>query len=302
MSTRSIIGTTDNTTFEGIYCHFDGSPNSMAPTLAKIITRDGADALPVLTGQVEVATGGATSSWESLSADMAAADIELPYPTQQEYFENVAGKDRNAGLCYLYAQMMMEREDGRERMAEGYGVANLGHPIRFEGKVADRDPDVGMCEWAYLFTEDLTMVVYEIGRGLMEVERFTRDDLAAMVAGDEAVMQRLLHAECGADFSRCCHMAWFHDRSVPAESRRLSMQEWVGVEPLRPASAIGAIVGGRRYEFTGSGASRHGKWEVGVKDRKGNVPMFEQLPGSELKPLPGVELIYPQTKADLVAA
>lgn len=300
MSTRSIIGTTTGTTFEGLYCHFDGYPTSQVPALAQIITRDGHDALPILTGATQAARGGATASWESLVAEMPAADTELPFADRSDWIESVPAKDRDPGIGHLYTHLSMGRDNARDSIVEGYGTVHLDSPIRFSGTLSDPHAQTGWCEWAYLFTEDLTLVVFEIADGLVEVGRFTREDLAALADGDESIRERVGHAECGEDYSRCSHYAWVHDDGVPQASRRLSMREWLGIEPLRPMSATGAVVGRRRYEFTGSGGSRHGNWEVSVKGQKAMVPVF-RLEGNTYAPLPGVELIYPPTRETVAA-
>lgn len=303
MSTRSIIGTTDGTTFNGIYCHFDGYPSNMVPALAKIITRDGADALPVLTGREKRARGGVTANWDSLTPEMPSPDTELPYPDYRTYFDKVPVSERDPGLSALYVHLDSGSPDERrDQVIEGYGTVMTANPIRFSGTVTDPDVDAGLCEWAYLFTDDLTVVVYEIGDRLTEVGRFTREDLAAITEGDEEACKRIRYTECGKNFSRCCHMAWFHDETVPDESRGLGMLEWLGIEPIAPNRAIGGNIGGKRYEFTGGGKSHGRTWEMSVKGG-GYVPAIAlDARGRRIKPLADVELVFPPTKAEFEAA
>lgn len=225
--------------------------------------------------------------------------MELPYPDRSTYFDNTPTGSVDPGLLALYTHLDMSGEDNRDQLAEGYGSLSTGNAIRFCGTITDSHAATGWCEWAYLFTDELTLLVFEIADGLTEVARFSRSDLLALAAGDEGVAKRVAHAECGEDYSRCAHVVWVHVKAAPEESKRLSMREWVGLEPLRPMSAIGAIVGGRRYEFAGGGGLRHGKWEVSVKGEKARVPVFSQRKG-QLVPLPRVELIYPPVAADVV--
>lgn len=296
MSTRSIIGTTDETTYDGIYCHYDGYPSGMVPALAEIIVRDGAEALPVLSGRESRASGGPTTSWSSVVPEMPAPTTKLPYPDRETYYDKVPPDKRDPGIESLYVHLDMCRKNGRDRVIEGYGTVQTMHPMRYSGILGGAEVDFDI-QWVYLFTDDLTLIVFEGTEPIMEVGRFTYDDLVAITAEGDAIMKRLSQAECGEDYSRCCHVVWAHVKDVPKASKNLSMQEWIGSRPLNPMSAIGAVVNGRRYEFTGSGGTRHGKWEVSVKGQQAMVPMFSQK-RNEFTPLPGVELIYPPTRAD----
>lgn len=307
MSTRSIIGTTDGTTFTGVYCHSDGYPSHMVRALAKIITRDGEAALPVLTGQEKRARGGETANWDCLEPEMPSADTEPPYPDFRTYVDNVPVGERDSGIVALLGHLTFD-PDGEKRgqVIEGYGTVMTRNPLRFSGAVTDREADTGWCQWAYLFTDDLTVIVYEIGEGLTEVERFTRDDLAAITEDDEATCQRIRYAECGKNFSRCNHVAWAHDDTAPDESKRLGMLEWLGVEPISLDQATGAVVKGERYEFTGGGRSNGPEsrriWELSIKGG-GYLPALRMdSRGRFTKTLPGVELILPPTKAEFEAA
>lgn len=300
MSTRSIIGTTTGTSFEAAYCHYDGYPTHQLPILAGLITRHGQRALDVLTGHTGAAPYGPIAAWASIGLDTPAYDVELPYESSSDYYANTAREDRDPGLCTVYPHLSSvpttERGEVRNLIAEGFGIG-----INSGRRFTESD-NLGMCEWAYLVTEDLTLIVSEIHESsqLVEVARFTREELAALAGGDAEQATRVQHAECAEDFSRCSHMAWVHEE-VPEEARRLSMQEWIGTTPLRVSSAIAAVVAGKRYDFTGSGSLRRGKWEVGVKGSSTMLPVFSQDRSNNRAPLPGVELIYPTTKAELVS-
>lgn len=302
MSTRSIIARTDSTTFDGIYCHFDGYPSAMAPALAAIVTRDGHDAVGVLTGTRERHEGGTVGDWTSIAEDMPSATTELPYPTFQEYIEHLPhGEQSDPGIRSLYTALGMgDDATARARVTEGYGYAGPpGGGISFSGRVRGR-PDTAWCEWVYLLNDDLTLSVYEPGeRGLVRAARFTHRQLAALHAGDKSMLRRVEAAECGQGYSRCSHYAWAHEKDVPKESAGLSMRQWLALDPLSPRDAIGAIENGRRYEFTGSSSSRNGMWLVAAKGQEAKLPVCQSIRG-ELTPLPGVELIYPPTKMQRV--
>lgn len=302
MSTRSIIGTTDGITYEGIYCHFDGYPTGMVPALAKIIARDGAAALPVLTGEESRARGGQTATWDSINPEMPNPDTELPYPDRGTYLKNVAVEDADQGLMSLYTHLEMSRpdEDGRDSVIEGYGSVQTTHPLRFSGPLDKAEVPFDI-EWVYLFTEDLTLLVFEGVDPIVEVERFTRDDLTALVAGDKAVEDRVELAECGKDYVRCSHVAWFHDDTAPDESKHLGMRQWIGAEPLHRDQAVAAIVGGTRYEVTGSSQVQNRTLSLFLKGGDALPVAKTNARGEPTRTLPGIELVYPPTKPEVEA-
>ena len=306
MSTRSAIGTTDGTTFSAVYCHFDGYPTGIVPDLARIITRDGADALPILLGEVQTARGGKTTSWESLVSEMPAPDTQLPYPEHFDYLDKVPAEERDRGISSLYSHLAGHRgseDEARDCIVEGYGTVLTERPgIRFSGTLPNAD--TGWCEWAYLFDQNLTLHVFECTGTLVERAQFTTADLAALAEGDASMHERVGQAECGEDWSRCSHYAWVHDDTVPDESRYLSMSQWLGKEPIPYDRAIAAHLPGRseRVEFSGGGSSSGSTWSMHVKGGGGeSVPVFNVNGRGKRVLLPGVRLIYPQTKAEVAA-
>lgn len=304
MSTRSIIGTTDGTTFEGIYCHFDGYPTNMGLALAKIITRDGADALPVLLGEESRARAGKAGTWDSLVPEMPAPDTALPYEDRSAYIDAVPDDEQDPGVHALYTHLGMGSDEStaRDHVIEGYGVISTHGTIRFSGTV--KATDTGWCEWAYLFDENLTLRVYDCQSSLIlrEVAQFTVADMAKIASGDDEAVKRLGHAECGENYERCTHVAWAHDRDAPEESQRLGMLQWLGRRPIPAHDAIAAIVGGTRYDVTGSYQVRNRVLSLRLQggddlpvartDQRGNVVLI----------LPDVELVFPPTKPELAKA
>lgn len=302
MSTRSLVGTIDGTTFDGIYCHYDGYPAHMVRQIAAIIARDGARAFPVFAGKEVKARNGSTA-WDSLSAYMPHPDTELPYPDNVDYFDNVPANEREPGVLALYAQVSSKQDvaAARDQIIEGYGVAAATELPRRSGEVGDSEVNTGWCEWAYMLTDDLSLVVLQPRDGLVEVERFTYEDLLAITAEDPATCERIQHAECGKDYSRCVHYAWWHDDTVPQESRSLGMREWLGLEPTTLDRAVAVVVGGQRHTLTGGGSSRGTTWVMRTTDGK-DIPVIRRERGkSKDRPLPGVELILPPTKVEMTA-
>lgn len=304
MSTRSIIGTTDGSDYEGIYCHFDGAPTHMLAHLARIVATRGSEGVEVLAGQRPRPEGGYARGWSFIASDMPALPETLPYPDYSSWAEanpDPLSRDRRWQLLYNALGPVPTRES-RNAITAGYGAtiacADAMMPPVFAGTLG-RESTLGMCEWAYLFTEDLSVLVCEARASLVEVACFTYEELVALADGDEELRDRVQVAECGEGFSRCSHMAWAHDSSVPEESRGLSMREWIGRDPMGPESAVAAIVDGERVEFTGSGMLRDGNWAVSVKGRSEMVPVYRQQ-GITRVPLPGVALIYPPVREDML--
>lgn len=309
MSTRSAIGTTDGTTFSAVYCHFDGYPTGIVPDLARIITRDGADALPILLGEAQTARGGKTTSWESLVSEMPAPDTQLPYPEHFDYLDKVPAEERDRGISYLYSHLAGHRgseDEARDCIVEGYGTVLTKRPdIRFSGTLPNAD--TGWCEWAYLFDQNLTLHVFECTGTLVERAQFTTADLAALAEGDTSMRERLGRVECGEDWSRCSHYAWVHDDTVPDESRYLSMSQWLGVDPIPYDRAIAAHISpeygktkAKRVEFSGGGHLSGNLWCMSTKDGE-FVPVYtvDKHGSGERHLLSGVHLVYPQTKVEV---
>lgn len=310
MSTPSIIGTTNGTTFKGIYCNYDGYPTHMGRALAEIITRDGADAIPVLTGAEARARAGKPGVWDSIAPEMPAPDTVLPYPDRSTYLNSVDQGDADAGVFALYVAVenlsaCIRRDEGeqdpRDYVVEGYGSILKAGGVGLSGTLHSACP-TSAGEWAYLFDENLTLHVYESLDSLSEVAQFTVADMAAIASGDEDAVKRLSHAECGENYERCSHVAWAHDPDAPEESQRLGMLAWLGREPIPERDAVAVIVGGTRYEVTGSSQIRNGRLSLHLQggddlpvaktDRRGNVVAL----------LPGIELVMPPTKPELAKA
>jgi hypothetical protein len=62
-----------------------------------------------------------------------------------------------------------------------------------------------------------------------------------------------IEAECGENFERCRHYAWFH-KLLPQTSN-LSAQTWLGRRPLQFRDAVAFIIDGKRYAATVNGGN-----------------------------------------------
>lgn len=132
--------------------------------------------------------------------------------------------------------------------------------------------------------------------------RFTREDLVALAAGDKTAVAAVERAECGEDYERCGHYAWVHDKTVPGESRNLSMGAWLGREPIPLDRAVGVICDGIRHETGGGSSVQYGV--MSLYTRRGVYIPVAQVDrrGDGMEPFAGIELIFPPTKAEMAEA
>lgn len=244
MSTRSIIGTyTSDTTYTGLYCHFDGYPSGQIPALAAIITRDGKHGADVLTGKADHADGQRVSDWMSLCESVPSSTAPMPYPTYDAYMKaHPTWRDRTAGENLAY---QTRDRSGTDYIIGGYGIAGT---IKGDGldRVAFGEMPLSgkglssFIEWVYLITDDLTVVVYENGDlfdtpggTLVERGRFTVDvlrELSGMGVAAAVKDERLRIVECGKAFEHCSHVAGAH---VPdAEDPDQSMKSWLATHTM----------------------------------------------------------------------
>lgn len=295
MSTRATIATTTNgTTYTGVYCHYDGYPTACVPQLAAILTRDGAPARERLTA----------NAWDSLAADTLPMDTPLPYPTVAEYRKAVAAEDQDYAIISLYMEHESYRGKRGDQIIPGYGTAIPGSAMSTYSGAIPNFGDENWAEWAYVIDADLTVTVYELdgtaGAGTLRAT-FTAQDLAAVAVQDPEALARVQAAECGEDYERCSHIAWFHDTTVPEESRHLSMAQWLGREPIPCDKAVSGTRNGKHYEFSGSGMRQGGKWSLCVKGSREYVPVCTVDKDGVQRRLPGMALTFPPTKAEVLA-
>jgi hypothetical protein len=154
----------------------------------------------------------------------------------------------------------------------------------------------GSAEWLYVFDEE-------------QKKLFVRDlnhnkDLEPIaLSGPEPDWTKV---ECGENFERCRHYAWFH--GLLPKTSNLSTQTWLERRPLEFRDAIAVIVSGRRYRMTGSGGDasymrrQHpaGTWVSSViagNGRRLEIPTAVRT-SDGFKPAPGVVWVYPPTKSN----
>ncbi len=95
MSTRSIIGVRNGDTIEGTYCHFDGYPEHMYPTLCALVARDGA---ATVIATIKSATRG---GWSSLAFDAEEVSRPHNYKFVAGYGDQYTDMDEDPSLIVL---------------------------------------------------------------------------------------------------------------------------------------------------------------------------------------------------------
>ncbi|HXA78710.1 MAG TPA: hypothetical protein VNV41_16365 [Candidatus Acidoferrales bacterium] len=159
-------------------------------------------------------------------------------------------------------------------------------------------------EWGYIFDE---------ARNRMFV-RDIRHDAESLIELSEPEPDWAV-IECGENFERCSHYAWFH--GLTPKTSNLSTQAWLGNREMDFHDAIAFIIDGKRWAATGSGGNSdfyntplarkhmgHSKpfprnaWVASVRAKNGrriDAPVAVMV-GHDYKPFPGVTWIFPPTK------
>lgn len=231
MGTRAFIGhlpTPD--TYAARYVHWDGSPRSLGPTLAALITRDGA-------ADTVEAIMSAQAGWSSVderTPDPAGAvpDATADYWTPEHYAHLIQTGtyspeqyDVRPGLGIAYAD------------PEHYTLAGA-----ISADAATISAPGGWTEWGYLI---------DPAYGSLYVVDATSREIVATVPLDALGEADWTGIECGTGWEQCSHYAWVHDANAPRESR-VTMRQWIGAEPLTQRDATAVICDGVTYVLTGT--------------------------------------------------
>ena len=152
------------------------------------------------------------------------------------------------------------------------------------------------CEWLYAFDEEQNkLFVRDIG---------AKEDVVVVdLAGPEPDW---VAVECGENFERCGHYAWYH--GLTPKTSNLSTQTWLGKRSLEFRDAIAFIIEGKRYKVTGCGRNSnyfnsHGRkfprdtWVATVQAKNGQRVdiAVAKITGSGYLPFDGVTWVYPPT-------
>ncbi len=280
MSTNGIIArSTGEGTFRGRYHHWDSYPSGLGVALVELyrghFKRDLEKMLRFLLDQ--------HTGWSTI----VSRDFKL-----KPGYTNVA--QRPEGMSYDdFANLPLNRRP--QCYCHGHR--------KEEGFIADHATDCG-ASWAYVFEQiDDKPVMHILYSERNQDEQIAWKD-AGTVKLDNANEINWTPIECGENFERCGHMAWFH--GVVPKTCNLSMQTWLGHRPLDPIhDPIGYVINGKKYKATGCGGTSgyvpgqhpRGTWVASLitqNNRRINLPIARQTQdGYEL--LSSVTAIYPPT-------
>ena len=200
---------------------------------------------------------------------------------------SIVGED-----CYCHPQNSKRSEfKGRKPETEPF--------LLTEHNLADSD-----AEWLYAFDAE--------NRKLFVRDLRAKEDVGIVdLTGKPPSKKVWAQIECGEDFRRCGHYAWFH--GLLPKSSNLSTRAWLGIRPLEFHDAVGFVIAGKRYAATGSGGNSDfynrsrsarfpaGHWIATVKPRNGKavefpVAVITGAGRSGYAPADGVSWILPPTK------
>jgi hypothetical protein len=108
-------------------------------------------------------------------------------------------------------------------------------------------------EWAFVFDEDERVLhVCHREKHRDTGEPFWND--AGRVELDKVGETNWMHIECGDNYERCAHYAWFHFPELRGtDLERLGTAKFLGREPMERHDAIAYVLSGTRYRVTGYG-------------------------------------------------
>ncbi len=240
MSTRSIIArATGEGTFKGVYHHWDGYPTGLGKYLTEILAHPFDHDLPrmlhtlidqhpagwstILGKDFSLAPG---YTWENVSHPSCEGLSDAEYQAAMEAYR--ATPDMRRPQCYCHGARREESQTLTER------------------------DDAG-AEWAYIFEEEERVLhVCHRAKHPQSGEYFWDD--VGRIELDDASETNWTHIECGENYERCRHYAWFHFPELRGTAvDRLSTAKFLGREPMQHHDAIAYILDGIRYKATGCG-------------------------------------------------
>lgn len=240
MSTRSIIArATGEATFQGVYHHWDGYPTGLGKYLTEILVGPFAGDLPRMLRTLidEHPAGWSTIvhkdftltpgyTWEKVKHPSCEGKGDAEYCVAMEVYR--AMPDVRRPQCYCHGERSEEAQPFTER----------------------DDTDA---EWAYVFEEEerVLHVCYRAKRP-ESGECYWND--AGRVELDNASETNWTHIECGDNYERCSHYAWFHFPELKGTAlERLGTAKYLGREPMQRQDAIAYVLNGIRFQSTGCG-------------------------------------------------
>jgi hypothetical protein len=263
--------------FSGRYTHADGMPTSMGACLWSLLHGHFKNDLSAMLAYL-IDAPHAQAGWSAL----VGKDFKLKpgYTWQKATADGAKYEVYSKRADYLRPQCFAGRPGE--------------NPYLFTEKNLEDGTDT---EWLYVFDEP--------ERKLFVRDVSAKEDVAVIdLDGEEPDWSKI---ECGENFERCSHYAWYHNL-VPKTSN-LGTQTWLGNRPLKMHDAIAFVVDGKRYKSTGSGGDADflnrgiarfpsGTWVQSViagNGRRLEVPVAKRTQEG-FAPLPGVQWVMPPTK------
>jgi hypothetical protein len=285
MSTNGIIArSTGEGTFQGRYHHWDSYPSGLGTALIDLyrghFKRD-------LTRMLDVLLDEHPAGWSTI--------VHKDFTLKPGY-TNVAQRPEQMSIAEFQNQPLQRRPH----------CYCHGHRHE-EGFLCDEKSDCG-ASWAYVFDED-EKVLHILDRQKHEVSGEYHWQEVARIELDSEDEINWTAIECGENFERCGHYAWYHN--LLPKTSNLSTQTWLGNRPLELHDVVAFIVNGKRYRATGNGGNSNylrkmtGKnlppdtWISSViagNGRRLEFPVARILQDGKQVPYDGVTWIYPPTK------
>jgi hypothetical protein len=238
MSTRSIIArATGEGTFKGVYHHWDGYPTGLGKYLTKILADPFGNDLPRMLDTLidEHPAGWSTIlakdfslepgyTWENVNHPSSEGLTDAEYHKAMEAYR--AMPDMRRPQCYCHGARREEAQTLTERDDPG-------------------------AEWAYVFEEEERVLhVCHRAKHSQNGEHFWDD--VGRIELDDTSEANWTHIECGENYERCRHYAWFHFPDLRGTAvDRLGTAKFLGREPMQRHDAIAYILNGIRYQTTG---------------------------------------------------
>jgi hypothetical protein len=175
-----------------------------------------------------------------------------------------------------------------------------------EGWIADEKTDCG-ASWAYVFDED-NKTLHILGRQKHEVSGEYHWQEVGRIELDSEDQTNWTAIECGENFERCSHYAWYHN--LLPKTSRLGTQTWLGNRPLEFHDAVAFLVGSKRYANSGSGGNSDYLRKMAGKNFPPDTWVSSVVAGNGRRleiatakitsdgyvPMDGITWIYPPTK------
>jgi hypothetical protein len=284
VSTRGIIArSTGEGTFAGRYHHWDSYPSGLGLTLVELYRGHFKQDLNRL---LQVLLDEHPAGWSTI----LHKDFNL-----KPGYTNIGTRPDRMSIDKFQNQPLNRRPQC------------YCHGHRHEdGFLHDEKSDCG-AEWAYVLDED-EKLLHVLDRqkheqsGEYHWQEVGRIDLES----EEKINWTAI--ECGENFERCSHYAWYHN--LLPKASHLGTQTWLGNRPLEFHDAVAFIVDGKRYKATGSGGNSNylrqmtgenlppDVWVSSVISGNGKrleIPVAKITKEDGRVPLPGVQWVFPPT-------